>query len=51
MTPDIETTTDRTAAQRSGAAAPADPSRRARPVKLSRDNVSLAVPKGPIERW
>src|SRR3954466_2613912 len=40
MTPDIETTTDRTAAK--PAQAPADPSRRARPVKLSRDNVSLA---------
>ena len=41
MTPDIETTTDRTAGQRP-AQAPADPSRRARPVKLTRPDVSLA---------
>src|SRR3954464_15129517 len=40
MTPDIETTTDRSAAQ--PAQAPADPSRKARPVKLSRPDVSLA---------
>jgi indolepyruvate ferredoxin oxidoreductase len=40
MTPDIETTTDRTAQR--PAQAPADPSRRARPVKLSRPDVSLA---------
>jgi len=40
MTPDIETTTDRTAGN-APAAAPADPSRRARPVKLTRPDVSL----------
>src|SRR3954453_19250928 len=39
MTPDIETTTDRTAG--GPAQAPADPSRKARPVKLSRPAVSL----------
>ncbi len=38
--PDIETTTDRTTAK--PAQAPADPSRRARPVKLTRPDVSLA---------
>src|SRR4051795_6464250 len=42
MTPDIETTTDRTASPPSGPGAPADPSRKARPVKLTRPDVSLA---------
>src|SRR3954454_24665282 len=40
MTPDIETTTDRTAGTQP-AQAPADPSRKARPVKLTRPDVSL----------
>jgi indolepyruvate ferredoxin oxidoreductase len=40
MTPDIETTTDRNAGQ-TPAQAPADPSRKARPVKLTRPDVSL----------
>jgi indolepyruvate ferredoxin oxidoreductase len=42
MTPDIETTTDRTGQPPSGATAPADPSRKARPVKLTRPDVSLS---------